>query len=95
MKPNLRQSNRVASAIDGVIYNLEGSPLSLCVVRDVSASGAKLQLPEDYAVPRFFLLGLSYDAGEKHLCTKIWQLEGLAGIRFSNSREAQARPPNP
>jgi hypothetical protein len=84
MKSDLREAGRQSASIDGVVYSIEGRPLVLCTVTDVSVGGAKLQLIEDHPIPRFFLLALDYDGTNKHLCSKVWQIAGSAGVRFSD-----------
>ena len=63
---------------------LHGGKLSLwadCTIRDLSASGAKIELPEVHvAPPRFFLL--HFEAGIVYEALLKWRRGNMAGMSF-------------
>ena len=61
---------------------VHGKPLVECIVRDVSATGAKLELREDMALPAHFLLALTKDGSVRRPCQTVWQFSVVAGVRF-------------
>ena len=72
----------------GTIYDKTGSFLAPCRVRDLSKSGGRLELFKEATLPRYFLLSLQPDGSARRLCSKVWQLAGVAGVRFVENQEA-------
>jgi len=77
-----RQESRETLAAPATIYDKDGNFLAPCTVRDLSKSGARLELFKEAALPRFFHLSLLPDGGGRRLCSKMWQLTLIAGVRF-------------
>lgn len=88
MLADRRQTSRDALAAAGTIYDKKGNLVMPCSVRDFSASGARLELSEDAALPQYFLLSLMPDGSARRLCSKIWQLANVAGVRFVEKEPA-------
>jgi hypothetical protein len=84
MGANLRKSPRHTFSAAGMIYDVKGGVIMPCIVRDVSASGAKLELAEDTALPKSFLLSLTKDGNVRRMCGVAWQLATVAGVRFND-----------
>jgi PilZ domain len=82
MLANARQEPRETFAAQGTLYHSDGTLLFLCGLRDLSRSGAKLELLNKTTLPRFFWLSLMPDGSARRLCSKIWQLDLLVGVRF-------------
>jgi hypothetical protein len=80
---NLRKSQRHILTTSGMIYDAKGNLLMPCIVRDVSATGAKLELSLDQPLPKTFLLSLTRDGLVRRMCGVAWQLATVAGIRFT------------
>ena len=51
--------------------------------RDISRSGARLELFKEAALPQYFLLSLLPDGSGRRLCSKVWQLALIVGVRFA------------
>ena len=66
----------------GTIYHKDGSFLLPCIVRDVSRTGGRLELFKEAVLPQYFLLSLMPDGSGRRLCSKVWQLAMVAGVRF-------------
>jgi hypothetical protein len=77
-----RRERREALAAPATIYDKDGSFLFPCTVRDLSKSGGRLELFKEAILPRYFLLSLLPDGGARRLCSKMWQLALVAGVRF-------------
>lgn len=64
------------------IYHKDGSFLSPCIVRDLSKSGGRIELFKEAILPQYFLLSLLPDGSGRRLCSKVWQIHLIAGVRF-------------
>jgi hypothetical protein len=65
-----------------MIYDGDGKAFMPCLLRNVSATGAKLELDEDVLLPGSFLLALTPAGNVRRLCQPIWQRATMAGVRF-------------
>jgi hypothetical protein len=82
MGKNLRRSPRHVVSAPGMIYDVQGNPIMSCTVRDISATGARVDLAHDAALPKSFLLSLTKDGNVRRKCSVAWQLATVAGIHF-------------
>jgi len=73
------------------MVGVDGSPLGPCMMADVSATGARLLLPNSDAVPAEFVLLLSHDGQLRRRCSVMWQSEKTVGIRFVFNSPAKGR----
>jgi hypothetical protein len=88
-EPDSRRSEpRETLNAPATIYDKDGSFLAPCTVRDLSRSGGRLELFKESALPRYFLLSLLPDGGGRRLCSKVWQLALVAGVRFVEKQTA-------
>jgi hypothetical protein len=88
MSHDRREDPRDALTAPGTIYDKEGNFLFPCIVRDLSKSGGRLELFKEAVLPRFFLLSMMPDGSERQLCSKVWQLALIAGVRFVEKQAA-------
>jgi hypothetical protein len=77
-----RRDSREALNAPGTIYHKDGSFLVPCSVRDISRSGGRLELFKETLLPQYFLLSVMPDGSARRLCSKVWQLALIAGVRF-------------
>ena len=77
-----RKSPRHIVSTAGMIYDADGRSIMTCVVRDISATGARLALSKDEPLPAVFSLALTRDTNVHRLCETVWQLATVAGVRF-------------
>jgi hypothetical protein len=80
-----RQHPREAVATPASIYNRERIFLLPCMVRDLSKTGGRLELFKEAILPQYFLLSLLPDGSSSRLCSKVWQIGLIAGLRFVES----------
>jgi hypothetical protein len=80
-----RKSPRFKVSLPAMVYDTDGKSLMPCTVRDISESGARLELSQDVPLPKSFLLALTRDAHVRRSCESVWQLSIVAGVRFSES----------
>ena len=78
---DLRRSVRVRTFFGGRIVFHDGAYIYDCIVRDLSESGARVEIPEARMIPRrfYFLVSkeeVAYD------CELVWRTRMMAGIRF-------------
>jgi hypothetical protein len=64
------------------IYDKDGNFLLPCSLRDLSKSGCRLELFKEGALPQYFMLSLLPDGGGRRLCSRVWQLAQIVGVRF-------------
>jgi len=77
-----RRDPREALATPASIYNKDGSFLLPCIVRDLSRSGGRLELFKEATLPQYFLISLLPDGSGRRLCSRVWQIALIAGVRF-------------
>jgi hypothetical protein len=83
---NRRQEAREALTAPATIYDKDGNFLLPCTVRDLSKSGGRLELFKEAALPQYFLLSTLPDGSDRRLCSKVWQLALIAGVRFTEKQ---------
>lgn len=85
-----RVTGRKEVHLQGRIRLSDGTYLP-CVVRDISAMGARLELASDAPVPLAFRLQIPADLFDAE-CVLSYQSGNLAGVEFTSARaEAMAR----
>ena len=77
-----RKSRRRDISTQGMIYDDKGQAVMPCSLRNVSETGAKLELNQDVPLPRSFLLALTPGGNVRRLCQPVWQRATVAGVRF-------------
>jgi hypothetical protein len=77
-----RRDSRETLQAPGTIYHKDGSFLVPCTVRDISKSGGRLELFKEAVLPQYFLFSVMPDGSARRLCSKVWQLALIAGVRF-------------
>jgi len=60
----------------------DGSALGNCLMADVSATGARLEVEASEALPDQFILLLSRDGKVRRQCSVAWRSNNSVGIRF-------------
>ena len=88
MAEDRRRGTREPLSEAATIYNKDGGFLLPCIVRDLSKQGGRLELFKEVTLPRYFLLSMMPDGSERRLCSKVWQLECVAGVRFVEKQAA-------
>jgi len=82
MPGNNRASKRQSVEINGMIYDRQGKQLAKCMLRNISAGGAQLELLQEVDVPKDIVLSLSREGHVKRTCEKVWQFATVLGVRF-------------
>lgn len=77
-----RTQPREALDAPATIYDKDGKLLLPCILRDVSKSGGRVELLKEVTLPQYFLLSMLPDGSGRRLCSKVWQLALVAGVRF-------------
>jgi hypothetical protein len=77
-----RQEPREALAAPATIYDKDRNFLLPCIVRDLSKTGGRLELFKEASLPQYFLISLLPDGSGRRLCSKVWQIGLIAGVRF-------------
>jgi hypothetical protein len=77
-----RRDSRTTLDTAATIYDKAGNFLLPCKIRDLSKTGGRLELFKEAALPQYFLISLLPDGSGRRLCSKVWQLALIAGVRF-------------
>jgi hypothetical protein len=77
-----RKDCRVKLDGPATIYDKQGNFFSSCIVRDFSNNGGRLELAKEAPLPAYFFLSLMPDGSSRRLCSKVWQIVRMAGVRF-------------
>ena len=72
-----------------MVYDTDGRSVTECFVRDISATGARLELRQD-PLPKSFVLALSQDGYVRRPCQTVWQLSIVAGVCFTAGVDVSA-----
>jgi hypothetical protein len=66
---------------DGMIYGADGARIGPCRLRNISNTGAQLELRRETVLPKTFLLALSEDGRVRRRCTIVWQFSTVVGVK--------------
>jgi hypothetical protein len=77
-----RRATREPLDAPATIYDKDGNFLLPCKIRDLSKTGGRLELFKDAVLPQYFLISLLPDGSGRRLCSRVWQLSLIAGVRF-------------
>lgn len=77
-----RKDSRETLDTPATIYDKDGSFLLPCKIRDLSKTGGRLELFKEAVLPQYFLMSLLPDGSGRRLCSKVWQLALIVGVRF-------------
>jgi PilZ domain len=81
MANDVRRHHRLEWNRVGKLISLVGHPISNCMVKDISPSGARVMVPMPEIVPDFFRI--NYGAEDvKPMCSVRWRKDKEMGIRF-------------
>jgi PilZ domain len=84
-RPEERNARRRATHHPALLTNSDGSIICLCLMKDVSATGAKLELQTESDIPDEFTLLLSKYGNVRRKCTVSWRSKATVGVRFDDS----------
>jgi hypothetical protein len=68
-----------------MIYAADGARIAPCRLRNISATGAQLELEREANLPRIFLLSLSENGMVRRRCAVGWQFSTVVGVKFAAS----------
>jgi PilZ domain len=66
----------------GYLYTNDGWPIGECVVRDISAGGAKFVHKITDELPGHLILALSKGGHVRRACELVWRKDDQVGVRF-------------
>jgi hypothetical protein len=69
---------------DAMIYAANGTRIAPCRLRNVSATGAQIELHREIELPRKFLLSLSENGVVRRQCVIAWQFSTVVGVKFDS-----------
>jgi hypothetical protein len=84
-----RKAPRLRSLLTGTIHFDDHNSTMDCTVRNISAWGAKVVLPEAYRVPEEFNLVVPHH-DQTHRAKVIWRQGEAAGLALSDIEEHEA-----
>jgi hypothetical protein len=80
MYREVRKDLRSRTVLPARIRDTDGQPVCDCLTRDLSNSGARLEVGASTELPTNFILTFSGD--ESRLCELMWRSENRVGVRF-------------
>ena len=82
MSPEFRKSKRRYVHHGARLICSDGSALGECVMADLSATGARLQVTQPATLPDEFILLLSHTGQLHRKCSVTWRAETEVGVKF-------------
>jgi hypothetical protein len=82
MRPEIRKSIRRTVRQGARMVQTDGSPLGICLMSDVSATGACLKVETSVTLPDQFILLLSHNGELRRQCSVAWRSDNAVGVRF-------------
>lgn len=86
MSPEFRKSRRRYVHHGARMIRTDGSVLGTCVMADLSATGARLQVKEPATLPDEFVLLLSHTGQLHRKCSVTCRAETEVGVKFLADR---------
>lgn len=80
-----RHAGRIRSFLRGEIIHSNGASRTECTVRDISETGARVQVPKSVTLPEFFELIIP-QKGRHERAKIIWIKDGEIGVTFANNQ---------
>jgi hypothetical protein len=78
-----RLDSREQVTVTVPLFDKQGGFLFPCKVLDSSQNGVRIELFKEAALPQYFFLSMMPDGGARRLCSRIWQLGRVAGVRYA------------
>lgn len=82
MLTHKKRAKRRHLKLGGVIVNIDGSIIGQCRTGNVSATGAKIVVPESMTVPDEFILLFSSKGQVRRRCKVAWRSKAEIGVQF-------------
>ena len=82
VKYEQRRAYRHSTRHPSLLLNPDGSILTPCMMKNVSAAGAKLEFQTPCDIPEKFTLLLSKYGNVSRKCVVLWRSKKSAGVRF-------------
>jgi hypothetical protein len=79
---NRRNHTRRSCFLPAVI-KLGSAKISDCIVKDISATGARILIPNGIWEPSGFVLDIGPSIGAVNV-SKVWSSKGMMGVKFSS-----------
>jgi hypothetical protein len=73
----------------------EGKGLLGCVLSDISATGARIDVSDAESLPDDFMLFLSSRGAARRRCHVAWRKPGQLGVKFQSAPPRRAKPVAP
>ena len=83
MSSDGRKAKRQSVYHSAMVYGINGTRITPCVVRNISVGGAQLELQREIELPMTFLLSLSEKGQVRRRCKIVWQFATAVGVSFS------------
>ncbi len=87
-----RNTTRIRSFLRGEVQHSNGSSRTECTVRDLSVSGARMEIPSSVTLPEYFELFIP----QRNLREKsriVWRHANEIGVAFQNSHQSAPSAP--
>ena len=83
-EPNKRAVQRQKTLLPGILATLDGRSSIDCIVKDLSANGARLAVHDSEKIPELFFF-INVQDRVAHKAKLAWRSDGAIGVCFENT----------
>ena len=91
--PETRKSSRVRSLLSAQVIFNKGASTFDCIVRNISADGARLEIADSMALPAEFELDIPHK-GRAFRARIVWRGDNLVGVELADARSLRTEASN-
>ena len=91
MSSELRVAQRSRSLLHGQIVHSGGSSRADCTIRDLSATGARIQIPQSITIPEYFELVVT-ERNQNYKAKIVWRHAAEIGVAFEPANKPAPKP---
>ncbi|OYU50402.1 MAG: pilus assembly protein PilZ [Rhizobiales bacterium PAR1] len=91
MSSELRVAQRSRSLLHGQIVHSGGASRADCTIRDLSATGARIQIPQSITIPEHFEL-VVMERNQNFKAKIVWRHAAEIGVAFDSATKPAPQP---
>ena len=85
-----RKYPRIPVTQPATLFRQDGTPITDCLLRDISIGGARLQVEVKIDIPRMFSLQVPRGGRVQRYCAMVWRSDAEMGVKFIAVEHAAA-----
>ena len=79
---DMRSQRRHLARHGCVLYTPDGERIAACTLRNISQTGAQIELTDQVELPETLVLAFSFREEVRRTCELVWRFSVMAGMRF-------------